>query len=359
MASSRQKILIISCSGGLGHIRAAEALLENCRELNPEIEVKHIDIANYSGRFFRAFFVDSYNSIVKYCPQLFKYIYHFADNEKRKKIFNILLPILKKSCRKFFNFVNEFNPDRVICTHFAPPALLNTTKHTYPVDVVVTDYYAHQIWLVTGVRNLFVPHESIKKELARKYDGNVVVSGIPIHPRFFKKINDEAVEKKYNLDPHYPTILFVSGGKGTINTFNTIKQTLDSAKNLNIIAISGKNNPKLFNKLNKLKSNQNNFKVMRFTDSVDELMKIADVVITKPGGLTVSELLCLKKSMILTNPIPGQEEKNAEFIMKNNFGFKAQNTADVLEKINLILKHSTPLSSPDSSKNPSEIILQK
>ncbi len=357
--STPEKILVVSCSGGLGHIRAAEAILESCKELHPEIQIKHIDISKYSGRFFRTFFVDSYNFIVKHRPEIFKQVFNFADSEKRKKSFNILLPLLKVSCKKFFKFVAEFNPDRVICTHFAPPALLNTLEHAYPVDVVVTDYYAHNIWLAPGIRTLFVPSESIKNVLTQKYSGNVIVSGIPIHPRFFRKMNDEEIEKKYHLDSHFPTVLFLSGGKGNIDIPTAVKHTLLNSANLNIIAISGKNNPKLYQKLFALKTNKNNYQVIKFTDTVDELMRIADVIITKPGGLTVSECLFLKKPLILTNPIPGQEEKNAEFVVSSNFGFLAQNNADVVDKIKLLLKNKSILSTPREASNPSEIILNQ
>jgi processive 1,2-diacylglycerol beta-glucosyltransferase len=88
-------------------------------------------------------------------------------------------------------------------------------------------------------------------------------------------------------------------------------------------------------------------------------MRIADVIITKPGGLTVSECLFLKKPLVLTNPIPGQEEKNAEFVVGNNFGFLAQSTKDVLDKIRLLLKNKTALSTPKETSNPSEIILNQ
>lgn len=354
-----KKVLIISCTGGSGHIRAAEAIKKTCEEFYETIECKHINLVDFSGWLLKLSMVHSYNFLVKHRPKIFRKIYYYTDANAGDKSLKKTMPLLKISGKKILKEVEDFNPDRIICTHFLPPILLEKAQISCPVDVVVTDFYAHQSWSIPSVRALFVGAEDTKEHLS-KNKIPIIVSGIPIDPIFYKNKNISELKQKFRLLHNSKTILVLSGGVSLIDMSQEVGEILKnfSDQRLNIIVISGKNNQKAYEKLCALHFYNHNYKILEFTTEIDEYMRIADVVITKPGGLTLSECLFLQKPLILINPIPGQEEKNAEYIIKHKFGYLAQNINELLKQLEKILnKKNAPSLVQSEKKSAAKIIL--
>jgi processive 1,2-diacylglycerol beta-glucosyltransferase len=224
--------------------------------------------------------------------------------------------------------------------------------------VVVTDYYAHQIWVAPGIRHLFVATEEIKQALGKKHS-SVIVSGIPIHPRFLKQKNHPQLLLKFKIANQSPVVLFLSGGNGLVDTSKTVEYILKEYSNLTIIAISGKGNETLYQKLIGLPHGKNDYRVFKFLDNIDEWMRIANIIVTKPGGLTVTECLYLKKPMLLLNPIPGQEEKNAQYVTTQHFGKLVNNPKELVSSIKLLLENPSMFKTPPSLPNPNEVIFNQ
>ncbi len=156
-------------------------------------------------------------------------------------------------------------------------------------------------------------------------EDKVFVTGIPISSRFLQKYNKQEILDEFNLQNNKKTILFFGGGEfglGKAKTFEIFETLVKDFNDIQIIAIAGKNEKmKLkFEKIVQENNKQDYVKILEYTNKVPELMAISDLVVSKPGGLTTSESLASNLPMIIINPIPGQEEENAEFLEEKGIG---------------------------------------
>lgn len=315
-----KKILFVSCSAGAGHKRAAEALRLTCQQLYPHIDAEHIDIIEYSDWLIKKSVASGYNFLVKHAPELFGLLYDAGDFSKTAELLNSFSLLLKINTRRLNKFVADYNPDLIICTHFLVTAFLRKFAERIPLDMLITDYELNKIMLNPSIRFFYAPNEDVTADLLQ-YGKKSFTTGIPIHPEF-KKQKDLGLSADYfKLNKKIPTILLMTGGGGLTDSSKIMANLTKNIANANIVAIAGKNNKKLFDKLNKAQHPNNSYsQIIEYTDRIDELMKLSDVIITKPGGLTVTECLFLKKPLLLVSPIPGQEKANIEFVEKNNYG---------------------------------------
>jgi processive 1,2-diacylglycerol beta-glucosyltransferase len=222
--------------------------------------------------------------------------------------------------------------------------------------MVVTDYYANRMWLSPAVRHLFVASETIKKAFQSDH-ASIIVSGIPVNPRFFKPKNIPELRRKLGLEDAQPVILILSGGTGLIDITAATEQILNNFPAAAVVAIAGKDNTEVFNKLETLAPGRDSYRVFEFIDTIDEWMAVASVVVTKPGGLTTSEVLYLKKPLLMINPLPGQEEKNAAFVTDHNYGRLVAEVHELPDLISKILSEPHFLNTPPDLPNPNETIL--
>jgi processive 1,2-diacylglycerol beta-glucosyltransferase len=343
-----KKLLILSCSTGMGHWRAGEALRLSCQKNYPHIQVTHLDIAVYFNIFAYIYIIFGYNFFSKLFPSLYKIIYYQTDNTFTKKIFNILGPILALSSRRLLAYIKQAQPDVIISTHFLPdiifPAKLLTKHYT-----VVTDYHAHAVWLSSSTSGLFVATPEIVDELKNEQTA-VIPSGIPLVPSFFEHKDVSLIKTQLGINNSLPTILIMplfTKNKNILHILHHIEQRI---KEKNIIIVTGRNKQLA----NQLRALQKTYIHLPSPDtSTDELMRCADVIVSKAGGLTTSEAIYLQKPLILAYSIPGQEEDNMKYFEKNNFALIAKSASDVAEKINIILHKPNMLnkkSYPDASK---------
>lgn len=352
----KQKLLLISCSGGMGHIRAAEALKAHAEKFYPDIICEHFNAAEYSGWFLNTSLVKSYEFLIKNHPKVFGALFKLADTTMGKKYIQLHHPLLRKSGEPLLDAIERFNPDRIIVTHPIVMPLLEKLPPALPLDLVVTDYYANKIWLHPNIRHFFVPTEEMKEELKNEHL-SIIVSGIPLHPVFFETKDTSVLRNKYHLSLDHQTILVMSGGQGLIDTSTIVRELLAFSKPLNIVVIAGKGNTAALAKLKKLPTEQHTYRIIEFTSAIDEYMRISDLIITKPGGLTITECLYLKKPLLLINPIPGQEEANAEYIAAKHFGLLAKDHSEILHLTASVLAGQAHLIPPPDRANPNELIL--
>ena len=356
----KEKLLILSCSTGSGHFRAAESIRLTCQNLYPDTQVLHIDMADYLDEISRIYVVRFYDFFSVHNPATYKFAYYKTDKEFIQKLFELLAPIIRLGSKKFIKQINDFQPDAIISTHFLPQLIFPKNFST-PTSVVITDYHAHKIWLWPKIRNLFVATDEIKNDLEKLYGlgDKTTVSGIPIHPNFFKEKNTDKLKKKLNIENDWPIILIMPASCGEINAKEAITAIFSYNKNINVVAISGKNNKKVWSDMKAIKdSGQKNFIILKNSPHVDEWMRIADIVVSKAGGLTISEVMQLQKPLVVVNPIPGQEDYNATYLEKNHFCLKANSSDDLAKKIQALLLNPK-LIQKKSHPNASEIILKK
>lgn len=209
----------------------------------------------------------------------------------------------------------------------------------------------------------FVANDKMKSYLISKNisENKVFVTGIPISSRFLKTYNKQDILKEFNLEENKKTILFFAGGEfglGKNRTLQIFEDLIKNFENIQIIAIAGKNEKmKLnFESIVKNFNKEKNVRVLEFTNKVPELMAISDLVISKPGGLTTSESLASNLPMIIINPIPGQEEENAEFLESKGTGVWIRKNDSPYEILKNIIDNPVKL---EEMKKNTEILAKK
>lgn len=246
------------------------------------------------------------------------------------------------------------------------------------IATVMTDYAPHDQWLVFNqyVDYFFVSHEGMKQQLHSKGIPNekIFATGIPLSNKFLLKYDKSQILESFGLSSNRKTVLFFGGGEfglGKKQTFNIFKSFVESYENIQVVAISGKNQKMkkefedLVNDLNK-----NDFvKILEYTDKVPQLMSISDLVVTKPGGLTTTESLASGLPIVIINPIPGQEEENAAYLEENKVAIWIKKDDDVEkilddlfsnpDKIQEMKVCARLISKKNSTKDICEIVLRK
>jgi processive 1,2-diacylglycerol beta-glucosyltransferase len=204
---------------------------------------------------------------------------------------------------------------------------------------MVTDFDLHQMWVHEGIAGYFVANEEIsfRLESSGVPKSNIVVTGIPVMPEFVNQPERDVCAAKVGLNPTHKTLLIMGGGAGLGINCHLVNSLLNLQAHVQIIVMAGKNKS-LLDELLKLSTQwPGRLVAMGFTDKVPELMACADLVITKPGGLSTSECLVMGLPMVLINPIPGQEERNASYLLQEGVAQRADDVATLLYRLTQLL----------------------
>lgn len=374
------KVLIFYASYGGGHLNAAKSI-ENCIKTNyKNINVELIDCMKYVNRAIEKITTSAYKSMAKKAPWAWGRIYSDAQ---KGPLAHITTRSNKILAIKLLKLLKEKQPDLIISTHpFGSQMctyLKRKNKITAKIATIMTDFAPHDQWLVGHEYTdyFFVANDKMKNYLIDKNisKDRVFVTGIPISENFQKSYNKEEILKKYNLDENKFTVLFFGGGEfglgktRTVQIFDAfVKET--NHNNIQIVAISGKN-PKMklaFEDVVNFNKAFNNVKIIEFSNEIPKLMTISNLVVTKPGGLTTSESLASHLPMVIINPIPGQEEENAEFLESKNIAVwikKSDNPKSIIEslindkeKLNVMKENTQILAKPNSTKDICHILFE-
>lgn len=328
------KIAMLSVSAGAGHVRAAQALAAAAERLGQEVEAVHIDVMELVPRLFRKLYADSYLKLLDLSPTLWGALYRHTDVPRPTSVGSKLRQAIERlNTRKLISRLEELAPDAVICTHFLPAQLLSRLirkqQWSAPVWVQVTDYDVHGMWIHDHCAGYFAADPEIGWRMQDRGipAARIHCTGIPIHPVFAEKRARVECARELGLDPAKPTLLMMSGGFGVGAIDELAERLLRIPGNLQIIALAGRN-ASLLAKLQKVAAQHpGRLFPQGFTRTIERVMACADVAITKPGGLTSSECLATGLPMIVISPIPGQEERNADFLLEHGAAMKACDAA--------------------------------
>jgi processive 1,2-diacylglycerol beta-glucosyltransferase len=333
--------LILSVSAGGGHMKAAEAIKECIESRFPESRTLIVDTLKYVNPIVDKFIVGGlYLNTVKNAPVLWGLLYELAESGDNmtdfSKAVNKLLSV------KIKNLINDFKPSVIVCTHPFPLQMLSNLKKkgkvTIPTVAILTDYASHPFWLYEHIDAYVVAHNYMKYEVEkRNIPENIVYPfGIPVLKSFLKKRDRASILKELNLDDKL-TVLMMGGSLGFGEVRDTFQSLLNSKKDLQIIAITGQN-MKLKRQLEKYSdTSKKKVIILSYTNRVSDLMDISDLIITKPGGMTITESLVKELPIIIISPIPGQEERNAHFLSNVGAAARILDTDDVDTVLNQIL----------------------
>ncbi len=338
------RVLVISLAAGSGHVQAAVALEKTAAQFFPNLTVAHLEMSEYLPALYRAGLVDSYHSITKKSPRFWSYLYSVSNSKRFTKFAaKTITPAKFFGSKAFYQAIIDFAPDHIICTNSVPAYFLAEPPPgitiTAPVSVVVTDYGLHWYWVQPKVRYYFVATEFVRGQLIReaKLDPNqVIVSGIPVAPAWYEPFDRTALAQKYQVSLDKPVILALSGGQGLIDLTVVVKRLEKLTEPTTIIAVAGKNEA-LYQRLKALPTSHHDLRVLGWTEDMADLVRLADVVISKSGGLTTTECLVAGRPLVAVFPIPGQEEANARFITNNQLGLVVKKDSAIASTVSRIL----------------------
>ncbi len=324
------RILILYASIGGGHKSAALAL-EKTFALRGVNDVVVKDIFEFGGKVLERAVVGGYKVTSEKTPLLWKMLYESGDvsDPRWAKFKNQLRG---QAQRPMFvltldRFVQEYAPDIIIGTHFMPLEILLPLKHkgelTAPFYEVITDYMVSSDWIQHGVDAYFVASEFTRAAMiARQVNPALVhVTGIPVKPELAVEKNRADTRARLGLTSEQ-VITLLGGGIQSSRVRHVAQELLQTDLRGTLVVVAGRNE-ELQNEIANLK-NGATLRLLKlgFIDYVDDLIVASDVVITKAGGLTVSEILARGTPMLVIDPIPGQEEWNADFVAGSGAGIQ-------------------------------------
>lgn len=373
-----KKILIFYGSYGGGHLAAAKSIKKYLEENYPDIQLEMMDCIEYINKFLNKVSTGAYKQMAKNAPWMWELVYNQSKDGPLAKITNTSNKLMSK---KLNSLLQEFNPDLIISTHPFGNQMCAILKKNGQLNckiaTTLTDYKLHNQWLYLSeyIDFFFVSNSNMKREmrLTGIPENKIFVTGIPVSNRFLENFDKEETCKEFSLSADKHTVLLFAGGEyglGRDTTYMTLKALIRLFKDVQVVAIAGKN-PKMQKKFSDLIESTNSsdrIKLLSFTDKVPELMNLADIIITKPGGLTITESLVSKLPIIIINPIPGQEEENAEFLTQkgaavwikkdDNIARKLKNLSRNPDIVKEMSEKSEELSKPYSTKDICEILLK-
>ena len=317
------KILIFSASTGGGHKRAAAALEDTINRLNPNDEVTVVDGLRAIGRVYDTTAVKGYYFLVKKAPKFYGGLYKVTD---RKNIaYKAAMKINASKSEKLLKEIEKHNPDVIIMCHaFITVMVSRLKKQGKLTDVkaiaLITDYDAHRTYVAPNIDAYVLAEPQMAPKLIYEYgvdESKIFPLGIPTFEKFSEPGIKDEICRREGLDPNKTTVLLMAGSFGVTGVLKFYKKLAEIDDSLQFIVITGKNE-KLYEKLRETVEEENaadRTKLLYFVDNVEDYMHVSDLIVTKPGGLTISESLACHLPMAIYNAYPGQEQYNVNFLL--------------------------------------------
>jgi processive 1,2-diacylglycerol beta-glucosyltransferase len=339
-----RRLLILSVSAGAGHVRAAQALEAAAKAADPPYEAVHVDLLTLVPREFKKLYGEQYIKLVEKLPQLWSYLYAKSDRPTRDSLVGKLKRAAEKlNTRRLDAEIERLKPDAILCTHFLAAELLSRArakgKKLPPVWVQVTDFDVHALWVHEHADRYCVASDEVAYRLADRGvpREKIAVTGIPVMPQFTTPLSRATCAAEIGIDPKKFTVLMMAGGAGVGSLDDLATRLLSLPDELQLVALAGRN-AEMLTRLEMLaKRHPGRLFPLGFTTTVERLMSAADLVVTKPGGLSVSECLAKARPMLLVSPIPGQEERNADYLLEAGAAVKAVDGATLVYKLSRLL----------------------
>lgn len=336
------KVLLMYITKVSGHRQATKAIQQALTALAPGIETPAVNGFGYTYPTLEKVVNRAYMSVIKRTPKVWDYLYDNPNIVKKSAAIKKFLH--KTSHKKLDALFREHQPDVVVCTQAFPCGMVADYKVSHNLRTtligVLTDFAPHSYWINEGVDHYIVPDEEAKDRFIKKGvpPEAIRVYGIPIRSKFAMRLDKPEIAKNLGLDLAVPTILIMGGGQG----LGPIKEVVAALEKIStpvqVIVITG-TNQKLLKWLGEEQGHfRNKVLYYDYVTNVDELMEVATLIVTKPGGMTTSECLAKGLPMVIVNPIPGQEMRNTDFLLKNGIGIRIDSTSDIGEEIELLLR---------------------
>ncbi len=370
------RILIYSVSAGAGHVRAADALLTALKRYHSDVEAEHVDVMKLVPASFKNAYVDSYIQLVNTLPSVWGWLYNRSDKiPQTSALASVRKFVQKLNTQRIVEHAEKWRPDAILATHFLPAEIFSDRARKRrsstriikrgangdaapdpKLGVVVTDHDVHQLWIYPNVDRYYTASDEIAYLLAERAGPafSIKATGIPCDPIFGELIDEPArqrLKKVLGLDGAPSPILLlnahgcgVSGATAARALGGVVNTLLKKGPPKTVLIICGRTE-----KIKEALAESivippgSTVKFYGYVDNMHELMGIADLSVTKPGGLTTSECLARCLPMVLVSPIPGQEERNAEMLLETGCAVLARTPAALAYKLETLLNDAPRL----------------
>lgn len=339
------RVLIISASIGGGHVACGNALVGAFERLGAE--TTHVDLLEYTALPFRRLYRQAYFDLVRNVPDLVEWLGRRMD--RRPSETNTVQKRLRARVNRLLAYalpatIDRLKPDVLVHTHFLGPEIVSgrmRRRAPLPQVEVITDFFAHSLWLQPGLARYFVATDELKVHLvsAGVDEHRIRVTGIPIDLRFERQATREEARAELGLEQGRDVLLLMAGGLDAGDLTALIRQLRSLSWPLSVVVVCGRSH-----ELFKVASQEAaeapgpaRFRVLGRIDDVPVHMAAADVVVSKPGGLTSSEALAAGLPLLLVNPYPLQEEANANVLLENGAALRIEPLSTFNHKLRKLL----------------------
>ncbi len=361
--------IILTMSTGNGHNIASYAL-QNYLEAQG-VEVKVIDAYKFFNKKLSNLLEKGYLFSTKHIPYIYGKFYNSIEKHNPESRLSWSTFANSIVSRQFAKYISKQSPDVVIPTHPLAAVLMSEYKKKKLVDTktigIVTDFCILPYWDMAIMDYYITANEHVKYMLVKKGipESKIMPLGIPINLKFSAKGDKKQARKKLNIEDK-TTIFIISGSMGFGNTEKYIADLDKMEDDFQIISVCGKNK-RMKRRIDKLKTRKKIYN-FGYVNNVDTIMDASDAIVTKPGGLTVSEALAKTLPIILVDPIPGQEDRNREYLINNSLAVGVSQNTTIDEvfyqlvntkgRMEHICKMQSELGRPLAAKSIGDFIIQ-
>ncbi len=345
--SDARRILILTLSFGSGHVAAAEALAKKFALQLPEAEVRLVDALENCRLPFQIFYVWTYWAMIRFAPALWNKF--FSARISRRDEQTAPVWALSWGFAAVLQEIQAFQPDLIVACEVAAGelAVIARRKNLTEAEIisVITDFEAEPIWVKPEITAFAVPSERVAEQLSEwgANPAKIKICGIPLGAGFNLEHDEHQTRQKFGLNEK-PLVLLMGGGMGPTRMDAVAANLLKNGEHLQIVALPGRD-ARALRALKKLKNTATTqLHVLSWTDDVAALMQTAQILVTKPGGVTLAEAAACALPLVLFDAIPGPEETNAERFAEAGAGVKTRGTEETAQMVLKLLSERQVLS---------------
>ena len=326
------KILCIHASAGAGHLKAAEAIYNGIRK-STDHDVVLVDALDHSSFLFKKFYRETYFFLISRLPFVWGFFFWLLDMPWIQPVIRVLRRLQNRlNTAGLHRFLQKEQFDYIFMTHFMPTEVAAALKRSGLISskliTVVTDFDVHKIWIAEGIDMYTAASDWTRGKLENLgiSPDRILVSGIPTDEKFSNFVDISWLKRKLELREDIFTVLVATGSFG----IGPIEDVILEIKGFQVIVVCGRNKD-LFKKLSA--KNSRLVYVMGLVDNMHELMAVSDVMVTKPGGLSISEALVSQLPLVFFNAIPGQETNNIRVLKNYGLGISGCSITQIGEQL--------------------------
>jgi processive 1,2-diacylglycerol beta-glucosyltransferase len=337
-------ILILTASAGAGHTVAAHALADAFSRQSADIDIEIHDVLQSTNKFFRTLYAQGYLALVNHAPTAMGLLYEATDRPDHRLRDSLRWAFQDLNSRRAKRYLLERRPRLIVNTHFLSAEIVAHLRRERRLDcpqaTVTTDFETHRLWVQAPTERYYTATDEGRAYLTAcgAPADCIRVSGIPVRAAFEQAPSDRAaLRSQLGLHADEPVVLLLCGGFGVGPTEALLLELSSMRAEVQIAVVTGRNKPLQLRLERVAQKSRCRVVVTGFTTRMHDWMHAADVLVTKPGGLTASEALVCGLPMVIVNPIPGQEARNSDYLLEHGAALKVNNVRMLGHRVGQLL----------------------